>query len=96
MDLLLDFISLFRGIIGSQVANMVMPFLARGNLLKELNQSLIGLIPKGNQQETFKDFKPINLCNVSYKFITKILVNRLQGVLEKIISPFQNAFIKGR
>ena len=73
-----------------------MSFLTRGNLLKKLNQSLICLIPKGNQQETFGDFRPIGLCNVSYKFITKILVNRLQGILAEAISPFQNAFVKGR
>jgi hypothetical protein len=31
-----------------------------------------------------------------YKLISKVLVNRLKTVLEKIISKSQNAYIKGR
>lgn len=45
---------------------------------------------------TPKISKPISLCNVAYKAITKIIVLRLQGYLKDMISPNQNAFIKGR
>ena len=31
-----------------------------------------------------------------YKIISKILVNRLKPIMDSIITPFQNAFIKGR
>lgn len=39
---------------------------------------------------------PINLCNVIYKIISKIAAHRLEPILTKVISPFQNAFIGGR
>ncbi|XP_021803273.1 uncharacterized protein LOC110747395 [Prunus avium] len=46
--------------------------------------------------EDVSQFKPISLCNYSYKIISKILANRLQPLLGNFISPQQCAFIPGR
>jgi hypothetical protein len=43
-----------------------------------------------------KDFHPISLVGGIYKIIAKVLANRLKGVLEKVISKTESAFIKGR
>ncbi|KAL2252578.1 UNVERIFIED_CONTAM: hypothetical protein Sindi_0052500, partial [Sesamum indicum] len=42
------------------------------------------------------DFRPISCCNILYKIIAKLIVQRLSVVLDKIISPCQAAFVPGR
>ena len=46
--------------------------------------------------EEVSHFRPISLCNVTYKIISKIMVNKLKLLMAKLISPYQNAFIQGR
>lgn len=75
---------------------MVNSFTSRGYLLKELNQTSITLIPKNNAAYHFADYRPISLCNVSYKIISKLLTHRLKDILPDLILPHQSGFIKGR
>ncbi len=75
---------------------MVKPFFHSGFMLKSLNHTFITLIPKVPNPEKVTQFRPIALCNVTYKIISKILVNRLKPFMDSLIIPFQNAFIQGR
>jgi hypothetical protein len=65
-------------------------------LLEELNHTDIALIPKQSGYQTVHHFRPIILCNIVYKIITKILANRFKTMLPKIISPLQSAFVPSR
>ena len=71
-------------------------FFHSSSLLKVLNQTFITLIPKIPNPEEVSHFRPISLCNVFYKIISKVLVNRLNPIMDSIITPYQNPFIKGR
>jgi len=76
--------------------NCVLEFFRSGKILKELNHTFITLIPKRHNPSTTNHYRPISLCSTIYKTISKILVNRLRPLLDKLVSPFQSAFIPGR
>lgn len=57
---------------------------------------LVVLIPKVDHPTRFKELRPINLCNVIYKVITKVVVQRLRPFLDEIIGLLQSSFIPGR
>ncbi|GKA67041.1 RNA-directed DNA polymerase, eukaryota, reverse transcriptase zinc-binding domain protein [Tanacetum coccineum] len=83
-------------IIGSDICDAVREFFISGKLLKEVNATMISLIPKMNTPNKVSEFRPIACCNVLYKCISKILTNRIKSGLEKVVSINQSAFIPGR
>lgn len=57
-----------------------------------LNHSHVVLIPRKRKPTTAAEFRPISLCNILYKLITKIIKNRLKEILPLNISENQSAF----
>jgi hypothetical protein len=82
--------------IGDAVRGAVLDFLNRGIFDPGINETHIALIPKVSPAILVHDFRPISLCNMSYKLISKVLANRLKLVLPLIISKHQSAFVLRR
>ena len=72
---------------GDTVVDAMLDFLNIGHMLLDINHTYIVLIPKVKNPEKMSNFRPISLCNVIYKIISKVLANRLKQVLLNIISP---------
>lgn len=71
-------------------------FFESKHLLKEMNHTFLSLIPKTDNPSSPSEFRPISLCNSSYKIISKIIVNRMKPLLRKMISPYQAAYVPNR
>jgi hypothetical protein len=83
-------------IIKKQIINAVKDFFSSRIMPAGINDIAIVLIPKSNEAANLKDYRPISLCNVVYKVISKCIANRLSPILDEIIVPTQSAFIPGR
>lgn len=83
-------------VVGESVTRFVLEFFETGTLPEGTNDALVVLIPKVAKPETIMQFRPISLCNVLFKTITKAMMRRLKSVMPKLIGPAQSSFIPGR
>lgn len=83
-------------VIKHDVVHMVNEFLGSGVFDDRINQTNICLIPKTVRPSRTTELRPISLCNVAYKIISKVLCQRLKGLLPNLISETQSAFVSGR
>ncbi|GKE88177.1 reverse transcriptase domain-containing protein [Tanacetum coccineum] len=83
-------------IVVEDVTKAIQEFFSNGNLLKELNHTIIALIHKVTSPSRINDYRPISCCNVLFKYITKIIANCIKVNLKALISPNQSAFVLGR
>ena len=86
----------FWHIVGKDVVHASLEFINNCTFPVGVNDTSIVLIPKNQQPETLADMRPIGLCNVLYKIISKMFANRMKSVLPSGISNAQSAFIPGR
>ena len=90
------FFQKYWDIVGPDIIAAVKHFFDHGFLLTEWNSTFICLIPKVVKTEEPSHFRPIILCNVIYKVISKVLVHKLKPIIHKLVSPIKNAFIPGQ
>ncbi|XP_056685294.1 uncharacterized protein [Spinacia oleracea] len=83
-------------IVGDEMIYAILDVLQQGKLLKELNHTVITLIPKTKCPNNVSDFRPISCCNTLYKCVTKILCGRLSQILPDLIMGNQGGFVHGR
>lgn len=83
-------------VVGGEVTAAVAEFFNTGSLLKQMNATNLVLIPKIPNASKTSDFRPISCLNTTYKVISKLLSDRLKGILNLAIGHSQSAFLPGR
>lgn len=90
------FFQVFWDIVKNDVIIFCRRFMQYGELPIEANETVVCLIPKVKEPKVMGDLRPISLCNVLIRILTKVLTNRLKKVLGAIISDRKSAFVGGR
>ncbi|KAH6782217.1 hypothetical protein C2S51_007510 [Perilla frutescens var. frutescens] len=80
----------------SDVVGAVADFFAGAHMPRSFTATSIILLPKKKRPAAWTDYRPISLCNVTNKIITKILTSRLAPFLPAMLTPNQSGFVKGR
>ena len=57
---------------------------SKANLFpKDMNDTFLVLMLKVDNPQRVSELRPIGLCNVAYKVITKVIVNHLRPILTR-------------
>lgn len=83
-------------VIGPDILDYVLNILNNEGSIKEINHTYISHIPKVKIPIKPEEFRPISLCNVILKIVTKTLSNRIKQILPNIVHENQSAFLSRR
>lgn len=83
-------------IIKRDLLKMIKGFMSKAKIGGGINSTYLALIPKESNPESFARFRPISLCNASYKILAKLLATRIKPMLKRLISSPQGGFVEGR
>ena len=90
------FVKLCWNIIKKDLIKMVRKSQRCSKIGGSTNSAFLALIPKEKEAKNFDRFRPISLCNIGYKIITKVMASRLKYILPRLIPENQGGFVKGR
>jgi len=93
---IVEFFLAFFDLLGNEILEMVEETRLKGRVTDTLNAIFLALISKSDKPETFEGYRPIALCNLVYKIITKIITNRIKIALSIGISKEQFGFLEGK
>ena len=92
-----EFDNCFFEILGQDLLDSVNASYDFGELSISQRRGAITLVPKEDSSLLLlSNWHPITLLNVDYKIASKVIAERLESVLLKLINPDQTGFVKGR
>lgn len=76
-------------IIGEDIVQMVLSFFCGQQLPKSVTHTNLVLLPKKKEVSTFSDLRPISLSNFVNKIFSRVVHDRMVGILPGLISSKQ-------
>lgn len=76
-------------LVGQDLINAVRNFFLTSEMPRQVNATFISLIPKTIGASSLSDFRPVSLCNIVYKIISKILASRLKSITQDSVQSNQ-------
>ncbi|CAA7058378.1 unnamed protein product [Microthlaspi erraticum] len=92
----MEFFTSSWDLVGPDLLAAVREFFTGSFMLRQVNTTVISLIPKIAGAETLQNFRPISLCNTVYKVISRILSLRLKRLIPEVVQRNQVGFVQGR
>ncbi|XP_019099588.1 PREDICTED: uncharacterized protein LOC109132435 [Camelina sativa] len=86
----------YWSIVGDDIVKEIQYFFEDGVFPQDWNHTQICLTPKKDNANQMRDMRPISLCSVLYKIVSKVLCTRLKKCLPTLVSETQGAFVSGR
>lgn len=83
-------------IVGQSLVDMIRRVFNEGDIEPFFNKTLIVFILKVDAPKVISQYRPISLCPMSYKVLTKVIVNHLKPILSTLIAPNQTRFVGGK
>lgn len=70
--------------------------LLRGEYPPSWYRTVMILLHKKGDPQRLSNWRPLSLINCDAKLFTKVLANRLNGILPRLLTPYQTGFVRGR
>lgn len=77
--------------VGETICNFVKSCFSDSNIIESVNDTVLVLIPKVKALESIRKLRPISLCNIIFKIITKIIALRLKNYMDFMVSHSQSS-----
>jgi hypothetical protein len=90
----IHFFKVFWDIIKYDLRQILNYTLKKKKVGRATNLTFLELIPKETNPSNFSRFRPISLCNSTYKVLTKVIANQVKPLLPKLISYNQGGFME--
>ena len=90
-----NFFHFYWDLLKHEIWKMVEESQRNQNIFLELNSTFLTLIPNEDKDVTLGKYRPIALCNVLYKIITKFIDNHVKSVLPHLISSKKTGYMGG-
>ena len=88
LEIFTHFFDIFKRDLLNMVESRIM-----GKIHLIINSTYVTLIPKRHPSMAFKNYRPILLCNLIYKIISKTIANQMRNILFRFISPEKYGFL---